>query len=174
NPRELSGAAWTRSDRCLASGDRRARPVHILGLSGRRMAKKPRAAYRSSAAVAPGQRPAHRCRNRQLRPRLGEAVRPCSGLDRPRSGALARSSRDTFEQINGYSRRMAERRPRRLRGSQAVDIGIVHRRYRNDPTLLRRWLRNKTPETVASWIERPDNSLLIATERSAVLAVGSV
>ena len=46
--------------------------------------------------------------------------------------------------------------------------------HRNDPTLLQRWLSNKTPETVASWIERPDNSLLIAIERSAVLAVGSV
>jgi GNAT superfamily N-acetyltransferase len=44
----------------------------------------------------------------------------------------------------------------------------------NDPRILTRWLSNKTPEIVASWITRPDNSLLIAVERGTVLAVGSV
>jgi GNAT superfamily N-acetyltransferase len=46
--------------------------------------------------------------------------------------------------------------------------------YGNDPTILTRWLSNKTPEIVASWITRPDSSLLIAVERGTVLAVGSV
>ena len=44
----------------------------------------------------------------------------------------------------------------------------------NDPTLLARWLANKTPETVAVWIVQPGNSLLLAVEDGAVLAVGSV
>lgn len=44
----------------------------------------------------------------------------------------------------------------------------------NDPTILARWLSNKTPEIVASWIARPDNSLLVAVEGGTILAVGSV
>jgi GNAT superfamily N-acetyltransferase len=43
-----------------------------------------------------------------------------------------------------------------------------------DPTILKRWLSNKTPEIVASWIASPDNSLLVAVERGTILAVGSV
>ena len=46
--------------------------------------------------------------------------------------------------------------------------------HRNDPTILARWLSNKTPETIASWIARPDNSLLLAVEDGRVLAAGSV
>jgi GNAT superfamily N-acetyltransferase len=44
----------------------------------------------------------------------------------------------------------------------------------NDPTILTRWLSNKTPEIVASWIARPDNSLLVAVEGGTILAVASV
>ena len=44
----------------------------------------------------------------------------------------------------------------------------------NDPTILARWLSNKTPDNVASWIARPDNSVLVAVEDGAILAVGSV
>jgi GNAT superfamily N-acetyltransferase len=44
----------------------------------------------------------------------------------------------------------------------------------NDPTILMRWLGNKTPEIAASWIARADNSLLVAVEHDAILAVGSV
>ena len=44
----------------------------------------------------------------------------------------------------------------------------------NDPTILMRWLSNKTPEIVASWIARPDNSLLVAVEHNTIIAVGSV
>jgi GNAT superfamily N-acetyltransferase len=44
----------------------------------------------------------------------------------------------------------------------------------NDQTLLARWLRNKTPENVASWIARPDHSLLVAVEDGTILAVGAV
>jgi GNAT superfamily N-acetyltransferase len=44
----------------------------------------------------------------------------------------------------------------------------------DDPTILTRWLSNKTPELVASWIARPDSSLLVAVEDGTILAVGSV
>ena len=44
----------------------------------------------------------------------------------------------------------------------------------NDPAILTRWLSNKTPEIVASWIAKPDNSLLVAVEGGTILGVGSV
>jgi GNAT superfamily N-acetyltransferase len=46
--------------------------------------------------------------------------------------------------------------------------------HANDPTILLRWLSNKTPEIVASWMARPNNSVLVAVEHGAILAVGSV
>jgi GNAT superfamily N-acetyltransferase len=46
--------------------------------------------------------------------------------------------------------------------------------HENNPAILMRWLANKTPEIVASWIARPDNSVFVAVERSTVLAVGAV
>lgn len=44
----------------------------------------------------------------------------------------------------------------------------------NDPAILAAWLRNKTPEIVAGWAMHPGNSLLVAVEGNAILAVGSV
>lgn len=44
----------------------------------------------------------------------------------------------------------------------------------NDPVILGRWLANKTPEIVASWISRPGNSVLVAVESDTILAVGCV
>lgn len=44
----------------------------------------------------------------------------------------------------------------------------------NDPAILAAWLRNKTPEIVAGWASQPGNSLLVAVEGAAILAVGSV
>jgi GNAT superfamily N-acetyltransferase len=44
----------------------------------------------------------------------------------------------------------------------------------NDPAILTAWLRNKTPEIVAGWATYPGNSLLVAVEGDAILAVGSV
>jgi GNAT superfamily N-acetyltransferase len=46
--------------------------------------------------------------------------------------------------------------------------------HRNDPKILARWLRNKTPEIVASWIAQAGNSLLVAVEKGSILAVGAV
>ena len=39
---------------------------------------------------------------------------------------------------------------------------------------MQRWLANKTPEIVASWIAKPGNTVLVATEENAILGVGSV
>ena len=46
--------------------------------------------------------------------------------------------------------------------------------HRNDPEILRRWLANKTPEIVGSWIIKPGNSVLVAVDDDSILAVGSV
>jgi GNAT superfamily N-acetyltransferase len=45
--------------------------------------------------------------------------------------------------------------------------------HRNDPAILGRWLSNKTPEIFRSWI-RPGNTLLVAVEGNAILAVGCI
>jgi GNAT superfamily N-acetyltransferase len=44
----------------------------------------------------------------------------------------------------------------------------------NDPAILNAWLANKTPEMVAAWATQKGNSLLLAVESDAVVAVGSV
>jgi GNAT superfamily N-acetyltransferase len=46
--------------------------------------------------------------------------------------------------------------------------------HRNDPVILTRWLSNKTPANIASWIARADNSLLLAVEAETIMAVGAV
>jgi GNAT superfamily N-acetyltransferase len=46
--------------------------------------------------------------------------------------------------------------------------------HRNDETILTRWLGNKTPEIFETWIRQADNSLLVAVEDEAIIAVGSV
>jgi GNAT superfamily N-acetyltransferase len=44
----------------------------------------------------------------------------------------------------------------------------------NDPAILDAWLANKKPEIVAAWATQQGNSLLLAVEGDAILAVGSV
>jgi len=46
--------------------------------------------------------------------------------------------------------------------------------HRNNPEILTRWLANKTPEVVGSWIIKPGNSMLVAVDDYSILAVGSV
>lgn len=46
--------------------------------------------------------------------------------------------------------------------------------HHDDPAIVRRWLANKTPAEVGSWIADPDNVVLVAVEEEAVLAVGIV
>jgi GNAT superfamily N-acetyltransferase len=72
---------------------------------------------------------------------------------------------------------------RRARSDEAVGICNVLRRsiaelcsadHYDDPAILQRWLANKRPEIVEGWIGDPDNSLLVAVEGPAVLAVGAI
>jgi GNAT superfamily N-acetyltransferase len=46
--------------------------------------------------------------------------------------------------------------------------------HRDDPAILARWLANKTPENVASWIANPSGHVFVAVEATAILAVGAV
>ncbi|HEY4174123.1 MAG TPA: GNAT family N-acetyltransferase [Rhodopila sp.] len=46
--------------------------------------------------------------------------------------------------------------------------------HHNDPAILDRWLANKTPDIVASWIAKPGNTVLVAVGDGAILGVGSV
>ena len=69
------------TDALRASSDR-ARALHLLGLSGRRLAEEQRHSHRPHPAVAAGGRPAHWRRHRQACARLGKAVGPRAGLRR--------------------------------------------------------------------------------------------
>jgi GNAT superfamily N-acetyltransferase len=46
--------------------------------------------------------------------------------------------------------------------------------HHNEPAILERWLANKTPEIVASWIAQVGSSVLVAVEDAILLAVGAV
>ncbi|MGD0642007.1 MAG: GNAT family N-acetyltransferase [Roseiarcus sp.] len=72
---------------------------------------------------------------------------------------------------------------RDARADDAAAISDVVRRsitqlcaadHGDDPAVLGRWLANKTPENVAAWIARSDNSVLVAVDTGVILAAGSV
>ncbi len=46
--------------------------------------------------------------------------------------------------------------------------------HRDDPAILDRWLANKTPAIVATWITNPNNAMLLAVDGTDILAVGAV
>jgi GNAT superfamily N-acetyltransferase len=46
--------------------------------------------------------------------------------------------------------------------------------HQNDPVILERWLRNKAPNQMKSWINDLDSFMLVAEEGPALLAVGAV
>jgi ribosomal protein S18 acetylase RimI-like enzyme len=46
--------------------------------------------------------------------------------------------------------------------------------HHDDPEILGRWLANKTPGIVASWIAQPGNSVILAIKNGAVVGVGAV
>ena len=46
--------------------------------------------------------------------------------------------------------------------------------HRDDPEVLEKWLSNKTPDHVRSWIARPDNYVVVASEDAAIVGVGAV
>ncbi len=121
DPGEIPIAVQSRPDRRDPRHQRRARPLHLLGLPGRRLAEEQRHPHRSSAAVAAGRRPAHRRRHRQARARLGEAVRPRSGLDRS-GDRLARarktgrrcSHQDMRKRKSATAQRLPVKKPSRM------------------------------------------------------------
>jgi GNAT superfamily N-acetyltransferase len=46
--------------------------------------------------------------------------------------------------------------------------------HRADPSILDRWLANKTPDNVLRWVADPNNAFLVATENDDVLSAGCV
>ena len=46
--------------------------------------------------------------------------------------------------------------------------------HQDKPEILTRWLGNKNPDAFRSWITQPGNSLMVAVEEGAILAVGAV
>ena len=72
----------SRADRRVPRLPRRAAPLHVLGLSGRRLPEEPGPAHRPSAAVAASGRPATGLRDRCQPAELGEALGPRADLYR--------------------------------------------------------------------------------------------
>jgi len=46
--------------------------------------------------------------------------------------------------------------------------------HRNDPTVVEKWLSNKTPENVRSWILHPNSRVFVAVESGVIVGVGAV
>lgn len=46
--------------------------------------------------------------------------------------------------------------------------------HKNDSEILDKWLGNKTPETLTSWINDPDGTMIVAVENDKVLAVAGI
>lgn len=46
--------------------------------------------------------------------------------------------------------------------------------HKNDPVILQRWLRNKTPEKFVERINDPHSTMLVAEEGDILLAVGAI
>lgn len=46
--------------------------------------------------------------------------------------------------------------------------------HNNDPAILDKWLSNKTPEQMRSWIANPDARHFVSAENDRILAVGAV
>src|SRR5262249_7982022 len=90
---EIPRSLPSRFDRRGPRRKRWARPLHVLGLPGRRLAEERWHPHRPSAAIAAGGRSADRRRGRQARARLGEAVGPRSGLGGSRTQRLKKLSK---------------------------------------------------------------------------------
>ena len=139
DPGEIPRADQSRPDRRHPRGQRRRRALHLLGLSGRRLAEELRHPHRPPAAVAAGRRPADHRGHRQARARLGEAVRPRAGLCR--SGYRARP--EAAVRIRAASA-LSSRRPSTQRSSRisasarSSSVACLHRGLAQlgDPRLL--------------------------------------
>jgi N-acetylglutamate synthase-like GNAT family acetyltransferase len=46
--------------------------------------------------------------------------------------------------------------------------------HQDDPAILQKWLANKTPANLRSWIAGPNNHMFVATDGEAILGVASV
>jgi GNAT superfamily N-acetyltransferase len=46
--------------------------------------------------------------------------------------------------------------------------------HHDDPAILQAWLANKQPAIIACWIAKPDNSVMVAVQDGAIVAVGSI
>jgi hypothetical protein len=46
--------------------------------------------------------------------------------------------------------------------------------HHNDPAILEKWLANKTPANVQSWIESPHGYIFVAVNDGAILGVAGV
>ena len=46
--------------------------------------------------------------------------------------------------------------------------------HQDDPGALEKWLNNKTPDNVRSWIAHPDSYVFVATEDTTIVGVGAV
>ena len=46
--------------------------------------------------------------------------------------------------------------------------------HQDDPAILQKWLANKTPANLSSWIAKPDNHTFVATDGDAILGVACV
>ena len=46
--------------------------------------------------------------------------------------------------------------------------------HQNDEHVLSRWLSNKTPETMAQWIQAPGTEILVAERNGAIVSVGGL
>ena len=46
--------------------------------------------------------------------------------------------------------------------------------HRNDPIFLEKWLSNKTPDKVRSWILHPNSRVFVAAENGVIVGVGAV
>src|SRR6202167_3677811 len=97
NQDEISRAHGAWPDRRLAGDDRRRRPLHVLGLSGGRVAAEQRHPHRSPAALVPGRRPAALRRHRQGHARPRQSLRPHANPRRPRAVSPSMSMSHLFD-----------------------------------------------------------------------------
>jgi len=82
DPRQIPRAAGARLHRRAARRHRRSGPLHVLGLSGRRLAAQQRHPHRPSPDVAAGRRPPARRRGRQIYAGARQAVRSHARMGR--------------------------------------------------------------------------------------------
>lgn len=51
---------------------------------------------------------------------------------------------------------------------------LCHADHHNDPAILERWLANKTPANIATWIDDPKGHMFVAVENEVILGVAGI